>query len=86
MLYPWALPWACRAAFAAAWSGYSASSSGGLRGASIRAGDGDSDSMIELMEKSKYHDDEDEDEAKDEDGNIKNLLCLFISYVQCSLL
>jgi hypothetical protein len=31
----------------------------------------------ELIEKSEYYD----DEAEDEDGNIENLLCLFISYV-----
>lgn len=42
--------------------------------------------MMKLMEKSKYPNDEDEDEAEDEDGNFKNLLCLFIRYVQYSLL
>jgi hypothetical protein len=44
-------------------------------------GDGESDYMIELMEKSKYYDDEDEYEAEAEDGNIESLLRLFINYV-----
>ncbi len=68
----------------------------GLRGASFGASDvpsvGDSDSIIDLIEKSKYYDDRDEDEAKDKDRNIENLLCFFnwlravFTYLSLSLL